>query len=59
MHQDLSKERVEQFRRGYGVLQEEIGKRIVGYRAVVDQVLTAMMAGGNVLLEGVPGLGRT
>ena len=59
MHHELSKERVELFSRGYAVLTEEIGKRIVGYRAVVDQVLTAMMAGGNVLLEGVPGLGKT
>jgi MoxR-like ATPase len=59
MHHELSKERVEQFKRNYGILTEEIGKRIVGYRNVVDQVLTAMMAGGNVLLEGVPGLGKT
>ncbi len=59
MHHELSKERVEQFKRNYGLLTEEIGKRIVGYRNVVDQVLTAMMAGGNVLLEGVPGLGKT
>jgi MoxR-like ATPase len=59
MHQELSKERVLQFQKGYALLAEEIGKRIVGYRAVIDQVLTAMMAGGNVLLEGVPGLGKT
>jgi MoxR-like ATPase len=59
MHQELSKERVAQFRRNYFLLTEELGKRIVGYRNVIDQVLTAMMAGGNVLLEGVPGLGKT
>ncbi len=59
MHRELSKERVELFRRNYGLLGEEIGKRIVGYREVINQVLTAMMAGGNVLLEGVPGLGKT
>jgi MoxR-like ATPase len=59
MHQELSKERVEQFRTNYLKLTEEIGKRIVGYKGVVDQVLTGMMAGGNVLLEGVPGLGKT
>src|SRR5262245_51306437 len=59
MHQDLSKERVAQFKRQYFALAEEIGKRIVGYRNVIDQVLTAMMAGGNLLLEGVPGLGKT
>jgi len=59
MHQDLSKERVAQFKRQYFGLAEEVGKRIVGYRNVIDQVLTAMMAGGNLLLEGVPGLGKT
>jgi MoxR-like ATPase len=59
MHQDLSKERVAQFKKQYSGLAEEIGKRIVGYRNVIDQVLTAMMAGGNLLLEGVPGLGKT
>jgi len=59
MQQELSKERVEQFQKGFHLLAEEIGKRIVGYRPVIEQVLTAMMAGGNVLLEGVPGLGKT
>jgi MoxR-like ATPase len=59
MHQDLSKERVALFRERYALLTAEIGKRIVGYRDVIDQVLTAMMAGGNVLLEGVPGMGKT
>ncbi|MBV8465074.1 MAG: MoxR family ATPase [Burkholderiales bacterium] len=40
-------------------LREEIGRAVVGQRAVVDQVLAAFLAGGHVLLEGVPGLGKT
>jgi MoxR-like ATPase len=40
-------------------VREEIGKIIVGQQAVVDGVLTALLAGGHVLLEGVPGLGKT
>jgi len=40
-------------------LKREIGKVIVGNDAVVDQVLVALFAGGHVLLEGVPGLGKT
>ena len=36
-----------------------LGEVIVGQTAVVDQVLTALLAGGHVLLEGVPGLGKT
>ena len=38
---------------------EALGVVIVGQTEVVDQVLTALVAGGHVLLEGVPGLGKT
>lgn len=41
-----------------GVVQS-LGRVIVGQAEVVDQVLTALLAGGHVLLEGVPGLGKT
>ena len=37
----------------------EIGKIIVGQDDVVEGVLIALVAGGHVLLEGVPGLGKT
>ncbi|MEL6107106.1 MAG: MoxR family ATPase [Planctomycetota bacterium] len=47
------------FRDEYSELKNEISKRIVGQEAIVDGVLTAMIAGGHVLLEGVPGLGKT
>jgi MoxR-like ATPase len=40
-------------------LRAEIGKAVVGQDDVVDQVLTALVASGHVLLEGVPGLGKT
>lgn len=40
-------------------LQQEIGRTIVGQRRVVDETLVALFAGGHVLLEGVPGLGKT
>ncbi len=53
------KQQCEQFRRVYGALAEEIGKVIVGHREVIDGVLTGLFVGGNVLLEGVPGLGKT
>jgi MoxR-like ATPase len=36
-----------------------VGRVIVGQQRVVESVLTAMLCGGNVLLEGVPGLGKT
>ena len=40
-------------------VREEIGKVIVGQQNVVDGVLICLLAGGHVLLEGVPGLGKT
>lgn len=40
-------------------LKEEIGRRIIGQRQVIDQLLFAFMAGGHCLLEGVPGLAKT
>jgi MoxR-like ATPase len=40
-------------------LRSEVGKILVGQRDVVDGVLTCLVADGHVLLEGVPGLGKT
>jgi len=42
-----------------GAMRAEIGKALVGQREVVDAVLVALLAGGHVLIEGVPGLGKT
>jgi MoxR-like ATPase len=49
----------EQFRADMATLLEEIGRRIVGHRDIVEGVVTALLAGGHALLEGVPGLGKT
>ena len=40
-------------------LQREIDRRIVGHRPVIEGVLAGLLAAGHVLLEGVPGLGKT
>ncbi len=40
-------------------LRERINAALIGQPQVVDQVLAALLAGGHVLLEGVPGLGKT
>src|SRR6266550_7026964 len=50
---------IQSFREGYSGLRAEIGKVIVGHDAIVEGTLLALMAGGHVLLEGVPGLGKT
>lgn len=39
--------------------EQEICKGIIGQKEVIRQVMLAMLAGGNVLLEGMPGLGKT
>lgn len=41
------------------LVRDEIGKVIVGHDDVVEGVIIALVAGGHVLLEGVPGLGKT
>jgi len=40
-------------------MRQEIGKALVGQEAVIEEVLIALLAGGHVLIEGVPGLGKT
>jgi MoxR-like ATPase len=50
---------IESFRRAYEALRLEVGKVIVGHHEIVEGTLIAIFAGGHVLLEGVPGLGKT
>ena len=54
-----AREAIERFRADYGAVRSEVGKVIVGHQTVVDGVLTSMFCAGHVLLEGVPGLGKT
>ena len=51
--------RVAAFVTAFEGLRAEVEKVIVGHREVITHVLTGMLAGGHVLLEGVPGLGKT
>jgi MoxR-like ATPase len=58
----MSAPTAEQFQQAAKVavaMRAEIGKAVVGQRDVVDAVLCALLAGGHVLVEGVPGLGKT
>jgi MoxR-like ATPase len=54
-----TEEQIESFRRTFESLRAEIGKVIVGHHDIVEGTLTAIFGGGHVLLEGVPGLGKT
>jgi hypothetical protein len=52
-------ETIRRFAGRYEEIREEIGKEMIGQAEVVEHLLLAVIAGGNVLLEGVPGLGKT
>jgi MoxR-like ATPase len=52
-------QQLKHFRDDFETLRREIGRVIVGQEGVVEGLLTAMVAGGHVLLEGLPGLGKT
>src|SRR5579885_243764 len=56
---DQATEAVEAFRADLGRLLDEIGRRLVGQGEVVGAVVSGLLAGGHVLIEGVPGLGKT
>jgi MoxR-like ATPase len=56
---DAIRDQLDQFRADFQRLRREIGKVIVGQDDIVEGTLTALIAGGHVLLEGVPGLGKT
>ncbi|MEM7682181.1 MAG: MoxR family ATPase [Planctomycetota bacterium] len=49
----------EAFRADFERLRDEVGKVVVGHQDVVESVLIGVFVGGHVLLEGVPGLGKT
>ena len=49
----------DQFKNEFQTIRDAVGKVIVGQDGVVEATLTAILCGGNVLLEGVPGLGKT
>ena len=49
----------EAFRRVAAGIEEQVGRVIVGQRELVRHTLITLLAGGNALLEGVPGLGKT
>jgi MoxR-like ATPase len=52
-------QQLDDFRRDFCRLRTEIAKVIVGQQGILDDTLIALISGGHVLLEGVPGLGKT
>jgi MoxR-like ATPase len=52
-------EQVGTFREQFKRVQDEVSRVIVGYEEIIEGVMMSLLAGGHVLLEGVPGLGKT
>ena len=52
-------EQIELFQRRFNLVKTEVSKVIVGYDDIIDGILMGLLARGHVLLEGVPGLGKT
>src|SRR6187431_3679412 len=50
---------IDQFRERFTRVTKEVGQRIVGNEEIVENTVTALLAGGHVLLEGIPGVGKT
>ncbi|MBP8910471.1 MAG: AAA family ATPase, partial [Phycisphaerae bacterium] len=48
-----------EFRQMFEAIRGEVARVIVGHEDIVDNVLISLFSGGHVLLEGVPGLGKT
>ncbi|MFB3429533.1 MAG: AAA family ATPase [Phycisphaerales bacterium] len=56
---DDVKQAAAQFKSDFESVRDQVGLAVVGHTDVVDGVLTCLFTGGNTLLEGVPGLGKT
>ena len=52
-------EKVKIFSEKIAKVRLELAKDVVGQSGIIDNVIIAIVAGGNVLLEGVPGVGKT
>jgi len=50
---------IRDFQETFAAVQREIGKVVVGHEQAIEMILTAFFAGGHVLIEGVPGIGKT
>src|SRR6188768_1964613 len=50
---------IDQFRERFSRITDEVARRIVGHHDIVSGTVTSLLAGGHVLLEGIPGVGKT
>jgi MoxR-like ATPase len=55
----LVPQQIDVFQARFDAVTREVGRRIVGHEPIVAATVTALLAGGHVLLEGIPGVGKT
>ena len=55
----MTEENIKEVIENIKLLESEVGKAIIGQKDIIRQVIIAIFTGGNVLLEGSPGLGKT
>lgn len=59
MSEAIDKREIQAFSATVARVRQELAREIIGQENVIEHMLIALVAGGNVLLEGVPGLGKT
>ncbi len=59
MNSDQIKKEVEEFQKKFSLIKAEIAKMVVGQSEIVGNLIEALLCNGHVLLEGIPGLGKT
>jgi MoxR-like ATPase len=59
MNADVAAAAIRDFQEIFGAVRREIARVVVGHDEVLDTILTGLFAGGHVLIEGVPGTGKT
>jgi len=50
---------IRDFRDTFAAVRSEVGRVVIGHEPAIEAILTAFFAGGHVLIEGVPGIGKT
>ncbi|HZJ57007.1 MAG TPA: MoxR family ATPase [Clostridia bacterium] len=56
---EITQDTIKSFARQVEAIEKEIGREMIGQKEIIRQTLMTIIAGGNALLEGVPGLGKT
>ncbi len=59
MTPDVATAAIDDFQHVFASLRAEIGRVVIGHDQAIESILTAFFAGGHVLIEGVPGIGKT